>query len=119
MDNVQPLLQVSAKLYQLLLNVPKGEDRDSYITEIHELLDERGKIIDVLQQEDFKIDPQQKTHATLIKLDKGIREKLQLVLNEVKTDLKDLQNTKKNERQYMNPYSDVQVMDGMYYDKKK
>ncbi|HEY4624082.1 MAG TPA: flagellar protein FliT, partial [Solibacillus sp.] len=32
--------------------------------------------------------------------------------------LKDLQNAKKNEKQYLNPYSSVQVMDGRYYDKK-
>lgn len=119
MNQIQQLLQVSAKLYQLLLKIPKSEERDSYITKIDELLNERGQVISSLQQQGFQIDPQQKTHSTLIDLDKGIRERLQLVMNEVKKDLKDLQNTKKNERQYMNPYSDVQTMDGMYYDKKK
>ncbi len=34
-------------------------------------------------------------------------------------DMKNLQNAKKNEQQYANPYGHVQVMDGMYYDKKK
>lgn len=37
----------------------------------------------------------------------------------IKMDMKNLQKTKKHEKQYVNPYANVQVMDGMYYDKKK
>ncbi|XQN53657.1 flagellar protein FliT, partial [Lysinibacillus capsici] len=33
-------------------------------------------------------------------------------------DMANLQKTKKSEQQYYNPYSNVRVMDGMYYDKK-
>ncbi|NLY80598.1 MAG: flagellar protein FliT [Lysinibacillus sp.] len=119
MDLTNQLLQVSAKLYQLLSDIPKGDERDSYIESINKLLDERGEVIKALQTEGFQINPEIKTHSTLIQLDKGIRNRLQLVMDEVKKDLKDLQNVKKHERQYMNPYESVRVMDGMYYDKKK
>lgn len=119
MDLENELLQISAKLYQLLSSpIPKAEERDIYIDRINLLLDERGKIIDALKEQNFQLNKEIKTHAMLIELNRGIGEKLQLVLEAVKKDLRDLQNIKKNERRYMNPYANVQVMDGMYYDRK-
>lgn len=119
MDQIQDLLQVSAKLYAQLADIPKGEERDYYVEEINSKLDERGQIIESLREVGFEYDASNKAHITLFELDKGIRERLQSVMNTVKHDLKELQNAKKNEQQYMNPYSHVQVMDGMYYDRKK
>lgn len=119
MDNIQLLLQESAKLFNHLSSNSKSGGRDEFIEEVNKRLDIRGDIIQSLQQSGFIVDPQNKIHATLIELDKGIRERLYTVMQEIKQDMKDLQNSKKNEKQYMNPYASVQVMDGMYYDKKK
>lgn len=119
MDNIQQLLQISAKLFKHLAEIPKGEERSEYITEINQMLDERGGIIDKVRLEGFQMDPMNKIHTTLAELDQGIRTRLNVVMDTVKQDMKNLQNSKKNERQYLNPYSSVQVMDGMYYDKKK
>ena len=118
MDYLQQLLQISAKLYQHLAVLPAEEQRDTYIEKTNTLLDERGIIMVKMQQEGFKIDMQQKPHAILAELDKGIRERLNKIMKVIQTDLKDLQNAKKHEQQYMNPYANVQVMDGRYYDKK-
>lgn len=119
MTIIQKLTQVSAKLYQHLSDVPSGEARDEYIKVINDLLDERGNVIAQLRKEQFEIDSQQKAHLTLVELDKGIRERLEKVMLTIKTDMKDLQNAKKNEQQYMNPYENLRNLDGMYYDKKK
>lgn len=118
MEQVKELLQISAKLYQHLAVIPKSEKRDEYIEQINQQLDERGIIIEKLREQGFIANPAEKSHVTLIELDKGIRERLNIVMKEIKDDLKDLQNAKKNEQQYMNPYANVQVMDGRYYDKK-
>ena len=119
MDRIQDLLQVSAKLYVQLADIPKGEERDHYVEEINSKLDNRGEIMESLRENGFEYDASNKAHVTLFELDKGIRERMRLVMNAVQYDLKELQNAKKNEQQYMNPYSHVQVMDGMYYDRKK
>lgn len=119
MDNQQYLLQLSAKLYQFLQTMPKSERREDFIKEVERQLDERGRILDLLQKEGFQVDIQNRVHQTLIELDKGIRNRLDLVMQEIKKDMKNLQNSKKNEKQYINPYASVRVMDGMYYDKKK
>lgn len=119
MDTLQQVLQISAKLLKHLNEIPKGEFRSVYIDEINRILDERGALIEKLRLEGFQMDTGNKIHGTLAQLDKAIRERLDDVMKLVKLDMKDLQNSKKNEKQYMNPYSSVQVMDGMYYDKKK
>jgi len=119
MDIQQQLLQVSAKLYKLLESVPNGDVRDKFIQDIDQLLDERGKFIELLVQKNIRLDIQNKDHLLLKKLDEGIKNRLENVMQVVKQDLKNLQKTKKHEKQYMNPYASIQVMDGMYYDKKK
>ena len=118
MDNTQQLLQISAKLYQHLTEIPTDEARDIYIEKIHSLLDERGVLIETMNRNGFQIDSENKLHTMLAELDKGIRERLDKVMKAVQLDLKDLQNAKKNEKQYMNPYAEIAVMDGRYYDKQ-
>lgn len=118
MEMLQQLLQISAKLYQHLTELPKDEQRDEYIENIHLFLDERGILIEKMQNDGFKVNLENKSHVMLVELDKGILERLNKVMKSIQTDLKDLQNAKKNEQQYMNPYASVQVMDGRYYDKK-
>lgn len=116
---LQAVLQVSAKLYDKLTNVPEEDVRDTFIEEIEAMLEGRDSLIKQLLEAGFIYDQTNKLHRTLFELDKGIRERLNRVLLSIKKDMKDLQITKKSEQQYMNPYGHVQTMDGMYYDKKK
>ncbi|MFJ7889397.1 flagellar protein FliT [Lysinibacillus xylanilyticus] len=118
MQLIDQLLQVSANLFKLLGDSPNGEERDEYIDNINSMLDKRGTIIEALIQEGFHLDEQNRIHGTLLELDNGIKERLVAVMNAVKQDMANLQKTKKSEQQYFNPYSNVRVMDGMYYDKK-
>lgn len=119
MSQLQTCLQLSARLYQHLVDLPSDNKRDEYIEKANQLLDERGSVIEELRKNQFKVDPANKVHQTLIELDQGIRERLHLVMADIKKDMRLLQETKRKEVQYMNPYSNVRVMDGMYYDKKK
>ena len=112
-------LQKSAQLYKHLSNIPEDEERTEYIETINRLLDERGELVINLQQSNFQYDDSNKTHRTLYELDKGIRERLIVVMDAVKTDIKDLQNTKKHERQYIDPYDKLRTLEGRYYDGKK
>ncbi|MEY2357563.1 flagellar protein FliT [Lysinibacillus capsici] len=118
MQQIEQLLQTSANLFKHLGNIPKGEERDDYIIVINNMLDKRGTIMENLMKEGFRFDNQNRIHRTLLELDNGIKERLAVVMNTVKQDMANLQKTKKSEQQYYNPYSNVRVMDGMYYDKK-
>ncbi|MEC1305728.1 MULTISPECIES: flagellar assembly protein FliT [Lysinibacillus] len=118
MQPIDQLLQASASLFKHLGEIPKGEDRDEYIDTINSMLDKRGLIVDGLMKDGFQFDEQNRIHRTLFELDSGIKERLAAVMSAVKQDMANLQKTKKSEEQYFNPYSNVRVMDGMYYDKK-
>lgn len=118
MQLIDQLLQVSANLFKLLGDIPNGEERDEYIDNINSMLDKRGTIIEGLVQEGFQFDEQNRIHQTLLELDSGIKERLAAIMSAVKQDMSNLQKTKKSEGQYFDPYSNVRVMDGMYYDKK-
>lgn len=118
-NELQTLLEISASLYVQLGEIPTGELRDEYIEEINEKLDARAQVIEQLVKQGFEFNASEKSHITLFELDKGIKERLQNVMLDVKKDMKELQNAKRSEQQYANPYGHVQTMDGMYYDKKK
>lgn len=113
------LLRVSTKLFELLSSDFNLDNRDNLIEAINTSLDERGQIVLQLKSAGVELKRGDTLHNTLIELDKGIKERLNNFMQLLKNDMKDLQNSKKNEQQYMNPYSNVRVMDGMYYDKKK
>jgi len=118
MGPVERLLSISARLYEHLSTIPYGDDREEFIGKINDLLDERGAIIEELKQSGKSLDGHQ-LFKHLQELDRGIQERLQKVMAAIKTDMKTLQQSKKTEQQYLNPYSSVRVMDGMYYDGKK
>ncbi len=118
MQQIDQLLQASANLFKHLADTPKGEERDDYIETINSMLDKRGTIINDLLKDGFSFDEQNRVHRILLELDNGIKERLASVMSAVKQDMANLQKTKKSEQQYFNPYSNVRVMDGMYYDKK-
>ena len=118
MDDLQHLLQVSAKLYQHLTHLPKEAEREEYIEKVNGLLGERGEVMEQIKSVGFIFDNENKSHVMLAELDKGIRERLKSVMELIKSDLRELQVTKKNEKLHLNPYSSVAVMDGRYYDKK-
>lgn len=119
-DMEQRLLQISAKLYQQLDKIPSAtEERDEFLKEVDRLLDERGKLIELMRVQQEPLDSSSKNKAVLLELDNGILERLQNVMGLVKNDLKTVQITKNKEKQYSNPYASVHVMDGKYYDQKK
>ncbi|WP_244854872.1 flagellar protein FliT [Lysinibacillus parviboronicapiens] len=119
MGPVEKLLSTSAQLYEHLTVIPEGDERDSYIEKIDGLLEKRGQLLEqVMASESVSLEGHQLT-PHLIELDQGIQSRLKKVMTVIKTDMKNLQQSKKSEQTYLNPYGNVRVMDGMYYDGKK
>ena len=100
-------LQKSANLYKLLTTIPPGTERVEFIEKVNELLDERELLVEQLKKEGFKYDENDSTHKTLFELDQGIQKRLGLVLDGIKKDLISLQNSKKNEQHYIDPYEKI------------
>lgn len=113
------LLQKSAQLLKVLVEIAEQKERPENLDKITTLLDERGVIIEKIKQGGFRYDESNKMHTTLFELDKGIREKLDIIMQSIKDDIKDVQKSKKFERQYIDPYGDVRHLNARYYDGKK
>lgn len=118
MGPIEQLLSISARLYKHLTEVPGVDERDDYIELIEELLEQRGRLIEDLKSQNISLEGHQLT-SHLLELDIGIQDRLKKVLSVIQKEIKNLQQTKKTEQQYINPYSSVQVMDGRYFDNKK
>lgn len=79
------------------------------------LLDVREEIILRLDRTET---PANGLFNQLLELDKGIKERMAKVLHVIKEDLKDLQQKKKHQSSYSNPYAATQVIEGMFFDNK-
>lgn len=119
MEIYKNYLQLSADLFEKLEKFPEEDNREEFIDDVTKEIDKLEVLAKELKDSGFEYDPSKREHEILFELDKGVRERLNKLFNVIKADLKDLQNAKKNEVQYANPYGHVQSMDGMYYDKKK
>jgi flagellar protein FliT len=113
-------LQKSAFLYKFLVEVKDDvENRSKNIEIINRMLAERGEVVEQLRVEGFQFDEKNTMHKTLLELDKGIREKLDDLMDSIKNDMKELQRIKKYERQYIDPYEDIRQLNARYFDGKK
>ena len=116
---INDYLQKSAQLYKRLTEITQQEEQPDSLQEILDLLDERGLLVEQLKQQGFRYDETNKMHKTLFELDRGIHEKLNVLMDSVKDSIKDLQKAKKVERQYIDPYGDIRQLNARYFDGKK
>ena len=116
MGSVEQFLAVSEELYSHLLKIPNDDERTDFIEKINELLDTREV---ALQSLDIEQISKLSVYGKLIELDHGISKQLTTVMALVKKDIKELQQKKRHEASYTNPYAATQMIDGMYFDNKK
>ncbi|MFB5085867.1 flagellar protein FliT [Psychrobacillus sp. PGGUH221] len=116
MGEVENFLAASEKLYAHLAKNPSENERTEFIEQVNELLDARGEAIHALAETDLSTNS---LYTHLVELDRGINDRLQKIMDAVKGDLKDLQQKKRHEGSYSNPYAATQTIDGMYFDNKK
>lgn len=119
MGEVENFLTASVNLYKHLTNTPSEENRDEFIEQINSLLNVREQCIVEIKSNSSLDIKNHELYETLLKLDQGIVKELENVMILIKTDIKSLQQKKRHESSYTNPYAATQTMDGMYFDNKK
>lgn len=118
MDAVERLLKTSRKLNDHLAEKPAQDQREEYIKQIDNLLDQREKdILEIKNNEIVLIEHAE--YENIKKLDSDIKEKLSYLMTQIKTDMKNVKLAKKSEQSYLNPYAATSTLDGMYFDKRK
>lgn len=93
------------------------QDRDKRIAEINRILDERQVFLDQVKQ------PLTEGEKELAKKAMELNKKLQTLLEQEKAgiqqDMSQLKTRKITNRQYINPYTSLQNVDGSFIDKRK
>ena len=116
MEEIEQFLTISEELYSHLIAMPKEEERTEFTQQINILLDNRDAAIQSLEKIDISTSS---LYSQLIELDSSIKKELEKIMHLIKEDIKDLQQKKRHEGSYSNPYAATQTLDGMYFDNKK
>ncbi|RKQ35571.1 flagellar protein FliT [Oceanobacillus halophilus] len=117
MNPVQKIYDITVEMKNLLdKDIPSNQREDS-INKVHELLHARAKCME--QLESPFTEEEKEIGKELVTLNKDIQTMMNKLSTELKSEMKQVKRQKKTNQSYINPYRNVQVMDGMYMDKKK
>ncbi|MFS0674210.1 flagellar protein FliT [Ornithinibacillus sp. 179-J 7C1 HS] len=117
MNRVQPIYDITLKMQQLLPSTTTSNDRESVIEEINKLLLQRGTIMEEAKEPYTK--EELETGNKLLLLNKDVEQKLNLLFQGLKAEMKQVKKQKNSNLKYTNPYDKVQTNDGMFMDKRK
>lgn len=114
-DLIESLYQLTDELLNHLRIKPNKDDREESIDRIHDILDERQKILDELKKynkNEIKLTQEFKEK------DKEIGQLMNSILKEIQEDIKQIKNLKVINNQYGMNNKRINA-DGMFFDKRK
>lgn len=117
MNSVQEVYRITEQIIKLVEKPVQQENRDSVIEMITSLLEEREKSLKHMEKP--RTETEKKRAEQILLWNAIILEKFNRLKFEVQQDLIQLKKTKATNKQYVNPYQDVSLSDGMFYDKRK
>ncbi|MFD1849016.1 flagellar protein FliT [Oceanobacillus bengalensis] len=117
MNRVRPIYELTLEMQELLDQRTPMKEREKIITKLNELVLQRGTCMDSVRSP--YTEEEKQLGAQLIPLNEYVQNKMQLLFGELKVEMKQVKKQKSSNKKYVNPYQNVQIMDGMYMDKKK
>ncbi|WP_017756421.1 flagellar protein FliT [Calidifontibacillus oryziterrae] len=117
MTSYSTLLNLNKQFLDFLNKDFPTENRDSYIEEINKFLEEREELIIKLKETDPAFDRAEMSQ--IIQSNKEIDKRLNQCLQLIKNDLKRINQRKKKNIQYSNPYESSSNLDGTFLDKRR
>ncbi|WP_047980828.1 flagellar protein FliT [Ornithinibacillus contaminans] len=117
MNRVEPIYEMTVQIEQLLNSEINSSTRPEVITEINSLLQKREKAM--LQATEPFSNEELALGKKLLPLNEQIQKKMEMLFTGLKTEMKQIKKQKNSNRKYVNPYENIQTIDGMFMDKKK
>lgn len=117
MNRLKVIYDVTLQLKKRLDQEITSQNREEIIEQVNQLIEQRGKHMQELlppYSQDEK-----ELGKRLITLNEEIGNKMHVLFNELKKEMKQVKKQKKSNRSYTNPYKNVQTIDGMFMDSKK
>ncbi|PGT86415.1 flagellar protein FliT [Bacillus sp. AFS040349] len=117
MSSVLEIYRITEQLFKLVEKPVNSDDREDLIDKLTSLLEERELII----KENIrpKDDQEKQLGEQIILWNKTIEARLAQLKSQIQQDMMNLKKAKVTNRQYADPYQDVSVSDGMFYDKRR
>ncbi len=114
MSFVKQLHELTTEMYDKLQNA--DSDREQLVKDITAFVRKRETII-----KDVKppyTEEEKKLGQELVQMDQQIQAVFENLLSGLKGSMRQIQNKKRNNTKYVNPYQNVSTVDGMFFDKK-
>lgn len=117
MNRLNALYEVTRQLYHLLEKPVPPKNRETIISRVNELIEQRGdllqNIIPPFTHEEKQIGKE------IVVMNGHIQNHMHVLFDELKEEMKQVKKQKKSNRIYTNPYEKIGAVDGMFMDSKK
>lgn len=117
MNQLQNIYDITIELETVLNEKVHAKDRDSVIEKVNNLVEQRGDLLNNTSPP--FTESEKELGKELVNLNEKIQVKMNVLFDDLKTEMKQVKKQKKSNRTYMDPYENVKSVDGMYMDSKK
>lgn len=117
MTRLDELYKLTVELHDILQTEVTNQNREEIISKVNDLINKREQVIPFVKPP-FS-DDENKIGKEVIKLNQEIEIKLEQMFTQLKNEMRKIQQQKKSNRSYINPYGPIKTIDGMYVDSKQ
>ncbi len=117
MGKLDTIYDVTNKIENILNQTITTKNRESIITVVTKLIEERGRMMKKLTP---PFSEQEKLLGKkVVELNVQIENKMETLFESLKQDIRKVNKQKESNRSYINPYGNIKSTDGMYLDSKQ
>ena len=117
MGKLDTIYDVTNKIENILNQSITTKNRESVISEVTTLIEERGRMMEELTPPFSEQD--KSLGKKVVQLNVQIEKKMELLFESLKHDIRKMNKQKESNRSYINPYGNIKSTDGMYLDSKQ
>lgn len=117
MNRLQSFYELTETLEGLLEQDITPENRGAIIGEVNQLMEQRANLL--LKIHPPFIEEEKQTGAQIVAKNHKIQTKMNMLFSELKQEMMEIQQKKKSNQTYTNPYRHIRPPDGMFLDSKK
>jgi len=116
MKSLEQVYEITLQILRLL-EENNNRNRNEIIERIDELIGDREHLIKKIHPP--YTEKEYQLGQKIVALNEQIKTKMEYLFEDVKSDLKRLNQQKELNRSYINPYGPIKTTDGMYLDRKQ
>ncbi|RLL46652.1 flagellar protein FliT [Oceanobacillus piezotolerans] len=117
MNRIKPIFELTKQMKAILDQTMTAKNREEMINKVNNLLEQRGMEMESINPP--YTEDEKQLGKELLHLNEGVQRQIEAAFLELKKEMKQVKRQKASNKKYLNPYQNVQIMDGRYLDKKK